>query len=177
MECASKKAKYSDNPYPCSRLGCLYTFKSESARNQHLKKHDPERRYVCDQQGIFGTNKCDLRFGDIQSLKCHIRTHTGELPFPCSLCSSKFGDHSNFNRHMKTQHNSTTMLFRCSCSCIEDDEEEVRQCLFTDTHPTFANLFHIGRKTRRLLQRRFERRFCDYFDFDMLIHSGETIAS
>lgn len=50
---------------------------------------------------------CGQQFAQITSMKVHVRLHTSERPYNCSLCPLSFVSRTYLNTHMK-KHNTAT---------------------------------------------------------------------
>uniref|UniRef100_A0A336KBT4 CSON005099 protein n=1 Tax=Culicoides sonorensis TaxID=179676 RepID=A0A336KBT4_CULSO len=82
----------SERPFKC---WCGRGYASRDKLNKHNLEHtNPEKLLsVC--------SVCGKSMKSKQSLKVHMRIHTGEQPYECNFCSRKFADRGNYRVHMK----------------------------------------------------------------------------
>lgn len=75
---------------------------SKSANNK-VKEGRIERAFSCNMP------KCGRAFKRAEHLKRHMRTHTGEKKYMCSVCDKKFSRSDNVRQHQVTHPNATAM--------------------------------------------------------------------
>ncbi|XP_055378863.1 myoneurin-like isoform X2 [Condylostylus longicornis] len=72
---------------------CEKAFFSKTLRNKHQKRSH-SKLFKCDQ--------CDKCFGRSDSLKKHMRVHTGEKPIVCDKCGTRFKELHHLKNHNKS---------------------------------------------------------------------------
>jgi len=78
------------------RFECNCGFKARCQRS--LRKHQVMKH----SQRTFECSNCSKMFASRQNLEAHRRIHTGETPWDCKLCNSKFNRQHHFRQHLSS---------------------------------------------------------------------------
>lgn len=97
---------------------CTYFTKNKSSLKVHMRIHAKGTPYKCTECECSFKDLKDLilHYDEVKDLKCdcgyathvkqqmvtHKRTHTGEKPFCCGVCSFSTSERSTLHRHLKT---------------------------------------------------------------------------
>lgn len=121
------KTHFAKKPHEC--LTCGASFADKSNLGKHMKSHTGELRNVkgrplsCDDCGKrfkwatslikhrkYHTGKnlhkclkpgCGKVFSEAKGLQVHLRSHSRENPFACSVCGHRFNQEANLKKHQK----------------------------------------------------------------------------
>lgn len=109
---------------------CNKAMKTKTALNTHMRLHSNEKQNVCNICGMAFAMKGNLqthiqRIHSEKSGQCsvclktfpdvagHMRKHTGEKPFACSICSQAFGSKRALAHHTAYKHDNVDK-YKCS---------------------------------------------------------------
>ncbi|CAK1541520.1 unnamed protein product [Leptosia nina] len=115
----SKLMKFEDEPdFMCDICPKIFT----TAKKLYCHRRVHNRIHECKVVG------CTKRFATRGDLRKHIRTHTGEKPFVCDMCSRKFAQNVTLKFHKESVHgvlSDTCIESKWDCSpTIQDIEAE-----------------------------------------------------
>lgn len=79
---------------------CGLVVKSKLVLMKHLRTHDSK-------QATYPCTVCGKVFSREDNLKIHMRIHTGEKPFVCSVCGEKFRVKCSLQAHESSVHGKT----------------------------------------------------------------------
>ncbi|XP_071795716.1 uncharacterized protein [Asterias amurensis] len=96
-EKVKKEKKIAEDRYRCGDcdFSCKFKGQMKAHRNKNHKKERPPR-VVREQQCEFCHKFIQ---GTMHHYKRHLKTHTGDKPYKCSICEAVFGDQSRLNAH------------------------------------------------------------------------------
>lgn len=111
---------------PCSLCGkTFYTYDLD----KHITTHSTEK---------FTCTVCGNRLKNKNSLREHMRIHTGEKRYKCDFCDERFIHWNSKKCHMYVKHTherKSVELGKCSLCCVN---RNVAQFFFSDTNATFV---------------------------------------
>ena len=112
-QCSSHRKVHGEKTLKCDI--CEKTFKMRNVLYQHRASHFP-RRFSCDFLA------CGKKFGTKQNLEAHVRTHTGEKPYKCSVCDSSFKRYHHLKKHVQSYaHLENVMEWKAAGKTIPQD--------------------------------------------------------
>lgn len=89
-------------PFTCTRSACFRMFKTEEARNRHIKNfHDNPIPSRCM---TLSCDKCNKTFKRSDALKTHVRTDHLKLLYECHFCEQQYKYKQTLIKHLFKNH-------------------------------------------------------------------------
>lgn len=108
---------HKNNKLQCTTCGNVYRHRAAYAA--HLKRH------LLGDKKTVECSICTKLFYDHRTLKKHIRSHTGERPYPCPYCKKGFSSSNARNTHVRQHTNEKP--YACEfCPCAFPQKVSLR---------------------------------------------------
>jgi hypothetical protein len=105
---ASKETLVDQRPWKCSEEGCKKDYRSKRALAEHIKIiHSGQKKFFCK----FG--ECVMVFARKRDLTAHMKSHSDERLYKCTICEKKFKHNGDMHSHIRT-HNAARD-HKCAC--------------------------------------------------------------
>lgn len=114
--------------YECDVCGENFSVHS-TLRHHLISVHDENDDPVHEKKESKTCSECLMEFSSPLNLKCHMRKHTGEMPYRCSVCQEKFIRKHSLEIHLKSKHPKelATKVGCKVCSLLFDTERGMKK--------------------------------------------------